>query len=188
MSSVSWVARPCPVAPLRGSTKLTSTWNRFWAQNAVDVGVQSGAAKRLPADAASGSSSAGSAARAADDVWSLKAVTSDWLPNWKGALWYAFVAPVAVSVRVSVYSTFESEPKKTQKWPLTPRASSTLTISSRLAGSKNQKEPVSPVSGRVLPVPVSPVKGFFQLTRAWKRPSCRQRISEPAAQVIDEYA
>ncbi len=59
--------------------------------------------------------------------------------NWPEGLTYCFRDPVAVSVTVRVYSTFDSAPKKTQYLPLTVRASSTLMTSSMLAEEKNQK-------------------------------------------------
>src|SRR5215813_5935380 len=111
VSLVSWTARPCPAALLRGSMKLTSTRNRFWGQMDVGVEVQSGAAKGLLSAFASGRDMAsGAKMESASDSGAWKAVTSAWLPKVRGALWYDFVAPVTVSVRVRVYSTFESEP------------------------------------------------------------------------------
>src|SRR5688500_4123976 len=50
---------------------------------------------------------------------------------------------VTVSVTTRVYSTLVRAPKKTQYLPFRGRPSSTLTTSSTLAGSKNQKYPVS---------------------------------------------
>jgi len=64
--------------------------------------------------------------------------------------------PVAVSVTVTEKPTLEREPRKTQKWPLIVRPSRTLTVSSRLSGSKNQKAPVSGVSGRLERPPAVP--------------------------------
>ena len=49
------------------------------------------------------------------------------------------MAPVAVSVTVIVYSTFDRAPKNTQKFPLIEFPSSTLTVTSTLSGEKNQK-------------------------------------------------
>ena len=61
------------------------------------------------------------------------------LANWPEGLWYTLTAPVTESRTVSVYSTFESAPKKTQNFPFRARASRTLTISSTFEAEKNQK-------------------------------------------------
>ena len=68
VSLVSWTARPCPELPLRGSTKVTSTRNRSWAQKAVGVEVQSGAAKRLTSGAAVSGSFSGADSAAMDEL------------------------------------------------------------------------------------------------------------------------
>src|SRR5580765_6345897 len=86
-----------------------------------------------------------------------------------------------VSVTVTVYSTFESAPKKTHHLPLTGWPSSTLTTTSRLAALKNQKAPVSAVSGMDWPEPVLPAKSF-QVTATRKRDWLRQRAVGLAAQ------
>ena len=75
---------------------------------------------------------------------------------------------MAVSVIVSVYSTFVSEPKKTQNFPFTVRPSSTLKTRSMLSGSKNQKPLVCDEMFVRFPDPVSPF-AYVQVTVAANR-------------------
>src|SRR5579859_5970237 len=58
----------------------------------------------------------------------------------------------------------------------------TLTTSSRFAGSKNQKAPVSEVKGTVVPTPC-PNAGTFHVTLTANRPWLRQSTVAPAVHV-----
>src|SRR6266496_3177878 len=84
-----------------------------------------------------------------------------------------------------VYSTSERAPKKTQNRPFKTRPSTTLMMSSRFPLEKNQKEPVSEVSGMVCPVPLVPLRTALQLTETRKRPSFKHRAVGPETQAAD---
>src|SRR5262249_54317838 len=59
--------------------------------------------------------------------------------------------------------------------------SSTLIISSRLFGEKNQKTPVSEATGIAVPLPLVPWGGTAQLTWTLKRPFwSRSVVEEPS--------
>src|SRR3989442_15192846 len=75
-----------------------------------------------------------------------------------------------------VYATSESAPEKTQNLPLTAVPSTTLTTSSGVPGLKNQKYPVSLVSGTAVAVPRVPWDGTLQETWTRKRLALTQRM------------
>src|SRR5262249_43917955 len=94
---------------------------------------------------------------------------------------YSLVAPVAVSVTLSVYSTLERAPKKTQNWLLNARASRTLTTSPIVLSWRHHRKPVAGVRGTRWPCPVLPWKSFHWTSTA-NRCAERQRVVAEAGQ------
>lgn len=95
---------------------------------------------------------------------------------------YVFARPLTVSVTVRATSTFVNPAEKTQnelkggKHP-----SSTLTMTSTLAGSKNQNVPVSFVRPAAWPEPVRP-SGVVHCAVTWNLPPPRQSVEAAVVQ------
>src|SRR6185369_9654753 len=94
--------------------------------------------------------------------------------------------PVAASVTVRSYSRSVKAPKNTHQLPFTGRPSSTLTSSSALPAEKNQKAPVSVVSGRAVATPRGLLRGSCQATEAKKRSPFRQSEPDPPRQSAEK--
>src|SRR5262245_7924172 len=87
-------------------------------------------------------------------------------------------APVTESVTVTVYSTSDSAAKKTHRLPFTGVPSRTFTTSSTLVGEKNQKLPVSDVSGTPWPDPDCPLPVFQATSTANLPPWRHNRVAD----------
>src|SRR5258708_35916870 len=95
-----------------------------------------------------------------------------------------FVPPVWVSTTRMVTSTLVRPPANTQNLLFTAQASRTLTTTSTLALLKNQRYPVSVVSGTTWALPEAPVF-VCQVAVTMKRPFSRQRVWLSAVQVLE---